>query len=81
MLSLFNNTTLIFTTLVVQFVASKSCENTSLAWSTDTIPWRIRHDPIKNSETIIPLPSLSQTSESTDGTCGQDKLMFQCQGC
>ena len=68
MFGLFKNTTLIFTTLVIQFFPSKSCLNTTLVWSTDTIPWRITHDPIQSSETIVALPALSSTLESTEGT-------------
>jgi hypothetical protein len=59
----------LFAIMPVQFVASHSCQNTSLVWSTHSIPWHVKHDPIKNFETIVPLPPFSYTSESTDGAC------------
>jgi hypothetical protein len=73
---------LIFTIMLTHYVVvSQSCLKTTLRWATHSMAWRISYDPIKNSETIVPLPSLSQTSEYYEAGCDYDKVVFQCQGC
>ncbi len=66
MLTLLNNA-LVFAVILCQYVASHSSKTTTLEWSIQTLPWRISHNPNNNSETIVPLPSLSQKSESAEG--------------
>ncbi len=65
MLNLLKNNTLTFFMMNWKLAASQSCQNTTLAWSVHSMPWLIKHDPIKNSEAIFPLPPLSPTSNTT----------------
>ncbi len=65
MLTLLKNNTLAFVMMNWKLVATQSCQNTSLSWSAHSMPWLIKHDPIKTSEAIVPLPPLSPTSNTT----------------
>jgi hypothetical protein len=81
MLTLLINNTLVFAVfaiMLVQYVASHFCYNTTFAWSAHAMPWLIRHDPFSNSEAIVPLPPLSLTLESTEAGCDFDQIVFQC---
>lgn len=70
---------LVFAAITAIPVTSSPCDNITITWLTNSIPWRITHEPFQDSETIVSLPNLTQSK--LDGLCNMHSFKYECLNC